>query len=88
MPAPFPINKSTRTGEAFEFLAAGTYDLTARSGKPQRCARRVVAMAAQNFTLLKDSGGNDSPPGAVYSGFIHDADTSAITCSGAIGVYW
>lgn len=82
------INKSERTGEAFEFLAAGAYTLYNRTGKPACCARRVIAMAAGNWTVLKDSGENDSPPGAVLAGFVFDADVSAITCSAAIMVVW
>lgn len=82
------INPSLRVGEAFEFLAAGTYILDARPGKPARCARRIVAMAAGAWTELLDSGENDSPPGAVIAGFIHDGDTYKITCNSAIAVYW
>ncbi len=81
-------NPSTGVGTAFEFLPAGTYNLLARTNKPARCARRIVAMAAQNWTLLKGTDGIDAPPGAVTAGFTHDADTQNITCDGAIGVYW
>jgi hypothetical protein len=77
----------TRLGD-FEFLAAGTYDLTARPGKPARCARRVVAMVAGNWTMLRNSGDVDSPAGAVFQGFTLDGDVSAITCSAAIMVSW
>jgi hypothetical protein len=45
-------------------------------------------MAAQNWTVLRDSGGNDHPPGAVPENFVHDADTIAVTSDGAIGVYY
>jgi hypothetical protein len=75
-------------GETFEYLPAGNYNLAARTNKPPRCARRIVALAAGNWTLLKDSGEVDSPPGAVYQGFVHDAHTSAINTSAAIMVYW
>jgi hypothetical protein len=82
MPAPFPISKSLRVGEAFETLTAGAYDLTARPNKPRRCARRVTVLVAGNITLLKDAGGVDSPPGAVYQGLVIDADVSSITTTG------
>jgi hypothetical protein len=87
MPA-HAISTSVRVGEAFEFLAAGTYILDARPGKPARCARRIVAVVAGNWTELRDSGENDSAPGAVPVNFTHDADTYKITCSAAILVYW
>ena len=82
------INRSERVGEAFEFLAAGTYTLYNRAGRPAACARRVIAMGAQNWTLLRDASENDSPPGAVPDGFVFDADVSAITCSGSVLVVW
>jgi hypothetical protein len=63
-------------------------DLTTISGKPARCARRIVALAAGNWTLLKNAQGVDAPPGAVPQNFVHDADTSVITSSAAIMVYW
>ncbi len=87
MPA-HAISNSLHVGEAFEFLAAGTYTLDARPGKPARCSRRIVAMAAGNWTELRDSGENDSAPGAVLAGFTHDGDTYKIVCSAPIMVYW
>lgn len=89
MPAPFPITDSESVGSTHEYLATPTaVDLTTRPGKPQRCARRIVAMAAGNWTLLADSGGVDSPPGAVFQGFLHDSNTSAITSTAGVMVYW
>jgi hypothetical protein len=85
------ISPSTRVGEDFHFAATATnLDLRTIAGKPQRPARRIVALAAGNWTLLKNSYETpvDAPPGAVYQGFIHDADTSVITSSAAIMVYW
>jgi hypothetical protein len=83
------ISKSERVGEDFHFAATATaLDLTTISGKPQRCARRIVALAAGNWTLLKNHKGVDAPFGAVPEGFVHDADTSVITSSAAIAVYW
>ena len=82
------ISRSTRVGEDYEFLAAGTYTLDARPGKPLRCARRIVAMVAGNWTELRNSGEIDSAPGAVFQGFVHDGDTYKIVCSAAIAVYW
>ncbi len=87
--SPKLISKSQRVGEDFAYYAsAAALDLTTVSGKPQRCARRIVALAAGNWTLLKNGYEVDSPPGAVYQGFVHDADTSAITSTAAIIVYW
>ena len=74
----------TQTGNPWRPSAL---DLTAVSGKPQRCARRIVFLAAGTATLLKDSGGHDEPT-PVLAGDIHDADTSAITCATAFRVYW
>lgn len=82
------ISRSQRVGEAFEFLAAGTYTLYNRTNRPAVCARRIIAMGAQNWTMLKDAGEIDSPPTAVPDGFTLDADVSAITCSGSILVLW
>jgi len=83
------ISRSERVGEDFHYAATATaLDLTAISGKPARYPRRIVAMAAGNWTLLKNAQGVDSPPGAVFAGFVHDADTSVITSSAAIMVYW
>jgi hypothetical protein len=80
---------SDSVGDAFEFFAsASNVDLTVRVGKPQRAARRIVALTGGNWTLLKDAEGNDSPPGAVFQGFDHLAHTAAITSSAAIMVYW
>ncbi len=45
-------------------------------------------MAAGNWTELRDSGENDSAPGAVLAGFTHDGDTYKIVCSAPIMVYW
>ena len=75
-------------GRAWKYYASAVaLDLTAVSGKPQRCARRIVFLAAGTATLLKDSGGNDEPT-PVLEGDIHDADTSAISCATAFRVYW
>lgn len=85
------ISRSVRVGEDFHYAATATaLDLTTIAGKPQRPARRIVAMAAGNWTLLKNGLKTpvDAPPGAVYQGFVHDADTSVITSSAAIMVYW
>jgi len=77
-------------GRAWKYYAggAGLIDLTTVSGKPKRCARRVIFLAAGAVTLLKDSGGNDEP-GTVLAGMVFDADVSAID-SGAIAfwVWW
>ena len=86
-----PAEKSyaESVGDAFEFFAsAADVNLTTRPNKPQRAARRIVAMAAGNWTLLKDAEGVDSPPGAVFQGYMHDAHTTAITSTGAIMVVW
>lgn len=89
MAAPYPINPSQRVGEDFKFYATATaVDLTAVSGKPPRCARRIVAMAAGNWTLLKGASGVDEAPGAVFQGFMHDADTAVLTSDAAVMVYW
>lgn len=85
------INKSLRVGEDFAYYATATaLDLTTITGKPQRPARRIVAMAAGNWTVLKNGLATpvDAAPGAVAAGFVHDADTSMITSSAAIMVYW
>jgi hypothetical protein len=79
---PFQISRSIRVGEDFETLAAGTYDLTTRTGKPQRCIRRIQVLVAGTITMMKNSGGVDSPPGAVYQGLTIDADVSSITTAG------
>jgi hypothetical protein len=83
-----PINRSLRVGEDFETLAAGTYTLYNRSGKPQTCARRIMVLADGSLTMLKNSGEVDSPPGAVTAGMVFDADFSAVTCTAAIWVAW
>ena len=84
------VNNSIRVGEDFAFFATATaLDLTTISGKPQLlCARRIVAMAAGNWTVLQNAEGVDAAPGAVPAGFVHDADTKVITSSAAIMVYW
>jgi hypothetical protein len=82
------ISPSDRVGEDFEFLPAGTYNLDARPGKPQWCARLVIAMAAGHWTELRNDREVDSPPGAVPMSFQHMAHTYRITCSAAIAVYW
>lgn len=83
-----PISRSQRVGEDFEVLAAGTYTLYNRSGKPQTCVRRVQALADGTISMLKNSGEVDSPPGAVTAGTQIDADISALTCSAAVMVFW
>ena len=68
---------------------AGTLvNLAAVSGKPQRCARRIVFLAAGAVAHLKDSAGNDEPLAAVLAGTVHDAHTSAIDTAVAAIVYW
>lgn len=85
------LSNSLRVGEDFAYYATATaLDLTTISGKPQRPARRIVAMAAGTWSVLKNANVTpvDGAPGAVYQGFLHDADTSVITSSAAIMVYW
>ncbi len=79
---------SDRTGEDFEYLAAGTYTLDARPGKPTWCPRLIVAMVAGNWTELRNDREVDSAPGAVYQGHQHFGHTYKIVCSAAIAVYW
>lgn len=68
---------------------AGAYTLYNRSGKPDRCVRRVYCYNAATITVMKNSGDVDSPPGAVPAGTIFDADVSAITfIGGPIFVEW
>jgi hypothetical protein len=76
-------------GEDFEVLAAGTYTLYNRSGKPPVCVRRVQALVAATITSLKNSGEVDAAPGAVDAGTVIDADVSAITFTGGpVMVFW
>jgi len=77
-------------GRAWKYYAAaaGLVNLMAVSGKPQRCARRIVFLAAGAVTVLKDSGGNDEPLAAVTAGLYHDADTSSINSAVAFIAYW
>lgn len=85
------ISPSLRVGEDFAYYATATaLDLTTISGKPQRPARRIVALAAGTWSVLKNGLATpvDAAPGAVYQGFVHDADTSVITSTAAIMVYW
>ena len=84
------ISRSQRVGEAFEVLPAGTYDLAARPNKPQACARALVVLVAGTITMLKDSGGFDSPPGAVFQGLQIQADMGDITIAGGatVMVFW
>ncbi len=83
------INRSTRVGEAFKTLAAGTYALDAVSGRPAACVRRVQCYNAATITSMKDPSENDDAPGAVPAGTIFDADVSAITFTGGpIFVEW
>lgn len=89
VPAPFPISKSLRVGEDFAILAAGTFDLTAQSGKPARCVRRVHCYNAATITSLKNAGGVDTAPGAVPAGTVFDVDASSIVFTGGpIMVCW
>lgn len=83
-----PTSPSLRVGEDFEYLPAGTYTLYNRPNKPARCPRLITAMAVGSWTMLKNSGEADSPPGAVYQGYRHEADVSAITCTAGIMVVW
>ncbi len=83
------ISRSIRVGEKFAVLTAGTYDLTAVSGKPATCARRIHCYNAAAITMLKDPGGTDSPPGSVTAGTVFDADFGDITFTGGpIWVAW
>lgn len=86
---PSKISNDPGVGRAWKYYASATaLDLTTVSGKPPRCARRIVFLEAGSATLLKDSGGNDEPITGVIEGYVHDADTSAITCATAFVAYW
>lgn|GEM_PF-6168219 len=87
--APYSISRSIRVGEDFETLTSGgPYDLTARAGKPQRCIRRLWCPSETTISLMKNSSGVDSPPGAVPSGSTIDADISSITVDATVVVFW
>jgi hypothetical protein len=86
---PPAISRSRRIGEDFEVLAAGgPYDLTSRSGKPQRCIRRLMCPNATTISLMKNTAGVDSPIGAVPAGTTIDADVSALTVDATVMVVW
>lgn len=83
------ISSDAGVGRKWKYYASATaLDLTTVSGKGTACARRIVFLAAGSATLLKDSGGNDEPITSFPEGYVHDADTSAITCATAFVVYW
>jgi hypothetical protein len=90
MPAPYKISKSERVGEDMAPLTAGTHDLTAQSGKPERCVRRVMCLAATTFTVLQNSKGVNCAPAAAFpEGSVIDGDVSAITFTGGpVLVLW
>lgn len=90
MSAVAKITNSDKVGQTWKYYAggAGLVDLTAVSGKPQACVRRIVFLAAGNVAHLKDSGGNDEPITGVLAGQIHDANTSAIDSAVAFVAYW
>jgi hypothetical protein len=77
-------------GRAWKYYAggAGLIDLTTVSGKPKRCARRIIFLAAGAVAHLKDSGGNDEPLAAVLAGMVFDADVSAVDSAVAMIVFW
>lgn len=86
--APFPISRSVRVGEATETLTVGgPYNLCARPNKPAWCARRIQVLVAGTLTLLKDSAGIDSAPGAVFQGLTLDADFSSVTVAGGATIF-
>lgn len=86
---PTAITPDEGVGSAFAYYATATaLDLRTVSGKPQRCPRRIVAMAAGTWSVLKDQNEVDGAPGTVFQGFVHDAHTAIITSSAAIQVYW
>lgn len=86
----FATSGDDGVGRAWKYYAGGggLINLTTVSGKPQRCARRIIFLAAGAVSSLKDSGGNDEPLAAVLAGQVHDADTSAINSAVAFTVYW
>ena len=89
MAAPYKISKSFRVGEDFAVLTSGgPYDLTAQSGKPDRCIRRLLCPSATTISLMKNASGVDAPPGAVPAGTVIDADISAITVNATVLVFW
>lgn len=91
MPIGSVPNAATTTSDVpvnWAFKPAGTYDLVAldpTGGK--RPARKIVAMAADTWTL-EDNAGNSNAAITVFQGFSHVADTRGITCGAAIAVYW
>jgi hypothetical protein len=80
----------TGVGRAWKYYAggAGLINLTTVANKPQRCARRIVFLAAGAVAHLKDSGGNDEPLAAVLAGMAFDADVSAVDSAVAMIVFW
>jgi hypothetical protein len=84
-----PTNQSATSEVPSQWFSkpAGTYDLvTLCPGSARRCARKIVAMAADTWTF-EDSDGNSNTV-AVPAGFVHIGLTRGITCAAAIVVYY
>lgn len=70
------------------FKPAGTYDLvTLDPSGSKKCARKIVALAADTWTI-EDHEGNSNAAVAVPAGFVHIGHTRGITCAAGIAVYY
>ena len=81
------ISVESDTPVNWQLKAAGTYDLV--NLDPQglkRCAKRVVSLAADTWTV-EDINGNSNTI-AVPVNFEHRAFVRGITCAQPIAVYW
>lgn len=67
---------------------AGTYNLVSLDPSgASRCARKIVALAADTWTF-EDSNLVSNGPVAVPAGFVHIGHTAGITCGAPIAVYY
>ena len=71
-----------------QFAAGGPFDLTDGTNGPQRCARRVVMLAAGDLTACVNAAGTNKPLTGLAAGYVHDGHTQSITPTAACIVYW
>jgi hypothetical protein len=72
-----------------QYAAGGPYNLVADSPDGAACARLVVLLAAGDLThaILSD-GATDRPITGLPAGYQHQGNTSSITPTVAVVVYW
>lgn len=90
MPTAGRINDGHGSGYGWKaYAAGGPYDLVADSPDGKSCAREIRLLAAGNLThAFFADGVTDAPLLGLPVGYVHTGQTSGISPTVAVVVYW